>query len=542
VAAPTLQAEGGLTVVTTGALAPTIPTHQADDILIVAWGFWGPNSTSLPDAAVPSGWTQIAQFDAPAADGKIGYFYKRAAAAGQTVSIARPSGWDTGTDTAWGGRAYVIRGCIKTGDPWDEADPTAVYSTANQPVDALTVSGAERLAIHFLVKCDDFVTAPTVSGWTAGAQVESGTGTDHSQGSFRKDNVSSDTTADASTVEAPAAGRYAFLGVSFKPPAITTIDKTHTTDALLEATVDKTHTTDGLLKGALDKAHTTDSLLKAALEKAHTTDALLIRAAIDLIHSTDALLKATADRSHGTDALLLGTISKAHTTDSFLAVAGVEVSHTTDALLKAAFDLAHTTDAMLKAARDLAHATDALLKASQEKSHTADSLLRATAEKLHTTDSLLKAATDKLHATDALLKATVSAPHTTDALLKATQDKLHTTDALLSNAQTVSKTHSTDSYLTAYVGPTPTPHHYRGSGGAGMTPPSWPKKKPETHLPTAGFFSEAQPTAVERASPYILGGALSAIAWMALDDGAVKNTAKWTAAIFARSIAGELLK
>lgn len=222
-AAPTLQAEGSLTVVTTGALAPSIPTHEVNDILVVAWGFWGPNSTSLPDAAVPSGWTQAGvqlSFGTGNIDGKIGYFWKRAPAAGQTISIARPSGWDTGTDTAWGGRAYVIRGCITTGDPWDEADLTALYTTANQPVDALTVLGTERLAIHFLAKCDDFVTAPTVSGWTAGTQLESTTGTDHSQGSFRKDNVSADTGADASTVEAPAptGNGYAFLGVSFKPP------------------------------------------------------------------------------------------------------------------------------------------------------------------------------------------------------------------------------------------------------------------------------------------------------------------------------------
>ena len=222
-AAPTLQAEGTLNVVTSGNNSPTIPTHQADDILVVAFGFWGPNSTGNPlaDCAVPSGWTQITQFDAPALDGKIGYFWRRATAAGTTITLTRPSGWDTGTDTAWGARAYVIRGCITTGDPWDQAVASAVYSTANQAVAAITVSGSERMVVHFLVKCDDFATAPTLSGWTAGTQVESTSGTDASAGTFRKDNISAGTGADASTTEAPAAGRYAFLGVSFKPLAAT---------------------------------------------------------------------------------------------------------------------------------------------------------------------------------------------------------------------------------------------------------------------------------------------------------------------------------
>lgn len=216
--APTLQDEGALASITTGNLVPVPGTHQADDILLVSWIFWGPNSTSLPDVATPSGWVSIAQADAPAADGKVGYYYKRATGSSDSVTFTRPAGWDTGADTNWSGRVYVIRGCITTGDPWDEADMTAIYSTALQPVDALTVSGSGRLAIHFLAKSDDFAVAPTVPGWTAGTQVESTTGTDASAGSFRIDDRGTDTTADVSTVEAPAAGRYAFLGVSFKPP------------------------------------------------------------------------------------------------------------------------------------------------------------------------------------------------------------------------------------------------------------------------------------------------------------------------------------
>ena len=143
---------------------------------------------------------------------------KRAVSGAEANPVfTRPGAWDTGTDTCWGGRCYVIRGCITTGNPWDHSVPVG-YTGSNGAVAAVTVSGAERMVVHFLVKTDDFATAPTVPEWTAGAQVESNTGTDHSQGTFRKDNVSADTGADASTVEAPAAGGYVFLGISFKPP------------------------------------------------------------------------------------------------------------------------------------------------------------------------------------------------------------------------------------------------------------------------------------------------------------------------------------
>src|SRR3990172_351040 len=212
-AAPTLQAEGTLASITTGNLVPSPPTHEANDILVAAWIYWGPNTTTLTDISTPSGWVSIYQADAPALDGKIGFYYLRASGASNPVTFARPAGWDTGADTNWSGRIYVIRGAITTGNPWDEADPSAIYSTANQACDEVTVSGAGRLVIQFLAKSDDFVTGPTLPGYTAGAQVESGTGTDGSAGSFRIDDTGSNGPVTASTVEAPAAGRYGFLGV-----------------------------------------------------------------------------------------------------------------------------------------------------------------------------------------------------------------------------------------------------------------------------------------------------------------------------------------
>lgn len=221
-AAPTLQAEGGLSVTTSSSNSPTIPTHQADDILVLAMGIWFPNNVTFTQGGpTDSGtWSLLGSVtvnDGIFDDGIITYWWKRATGAGTTVTVTHDG--DSGADTAFGCRVYVIRGCITSGDPFDEAVVSLARTTANQSCAGLTVSGAERLAIQFLVKTDDFSTAPTLTDYTAGAQVESTTGQDHSQGSFRQDNASSSITPKTSTVEAPAAGFYVFCGVSFKPPA-----------------------------------------------------------------------------------------------------------------------------------------------------------------------------------------------------------------------------------------------------------------------------------------------------------------------------------
>lgn len=219
---PFLQAEGTQPAnVTTGNLTVALPAHQADDILVAIVAIWAPNTAgSLAAIPTPTDWTKQAAVNFPATpDGEIAFFWRRATASGTTdPTFTRGASWDTGTDTAYGGRAFVVRGCIATGDPWDEFDPTAALTGANGAVDAVTVSAAKRTVIQFLGKTDDFVTAPTISGWTAGTQTEQVAGTDTSFGTFRKENVSASTSADASTVEAVAQGAYVFFGVSFKPP------------------------------------------------------------------------------------------------------------------------------------------------------------------------------------------------------------------------------------------------------------------------------------------------------------------------------------
>jgi hypothetical protein len=114
----------------------------------------------------------------------------------------------------------VIRGCITTGNPYEFLSQTGFYdATNNGAFQAITVSGSERMAVNFMYAV---VGPPTPgaapSGWTAGTASNTTTGTDAAYQTFRKDNVSSSTSADASNVTA-GSGSYEFLGVSFIPPS-----------------------------------------------------------------------------------------------------------------------------------------------------------------------------------------------------------------------------------------------------------------------------------------------------------------------------------
>ena len=226
-AAPVLQAEGATaTGVTTGVPSITIPTHQADDILVVCAIAWVPSTVG--DAAeipTPSGWALIGT-QVKTADGLLAWFWVRAVGAGTTVTLTRGASWDTGTDTCFNGRAYVVRGCITTGNPWDAVASAGPYTTANQVFAAVTVSGAERMVVQFGNSTDNAAFAMTSTGWTIGTEDDDAGGTDSAFQTARKDNVSSSTAADAATVVAPAQGIYGFMGISFIPPAVTTFFQT----------------------------------------------------------------------------------------------------------------------------------------------------------------------------------------------------------------------------------------------------------------------------------------------------------------------------
>lgn len=222
--APTLVGEGNIATATnTSNLSVTIPAHEVDDIIVIVTANWVPNTTSgTNQTSMTSPWTKLTaltQTSGSPIDSELSIYWTRATSTSTTGSIVRGSGWDSGTDGLRAARAYVIRGCTPTGDPWDAAVVATLQSAANLTMPAVTVSGSERLVIQFLIANDDNGVGTTPSGWTAGTRATSTTGTDAEFQTFRKDNQSSSSAAQASAVAARTAGFYTFVGISFKPPA-----------------------------------------------------------------------------------------------------------------------------------------------------------------------------------------------------------------------------------------------------------------------------------------------------------------------------------
>lgn len=223
-AAPTLQAQGATDAVTTSVPSVVIPAHQANDIIVVDVVIWAPGTIGDVNAIpTPSGFGIVGSELYPPSveiDGRRTLFWKRATGSSETVTLTRGASWDTGTDTCYGARAYVIRGCVATGNPWDATVVTAARTTANTDFLAVTVSGSERMVVQFGGSTDNQAFAMTSTGWTTGSEDPDVAGTDCNFQTARQDNVSVSTTADTATVSAPAQGFYGFIGVSFKPPTV----------------------------------------------------------------------------------------------------------------------------------------------------------------------------------------------------------------------------------------------------------------------------------------------------------------------------------
>jgi len=226
-AAPNLQAEGALAASTTSTVGPTVPTHAADDILFATVIIYAPNTGANVSAIpTPASWTKIGEANMVGAlitVGKIAWYWIRASGSGTTVTFTRGANWDTGNDTCYAARVDVIRGCVTTGNPYDNtgvANSSVAYTAANQAFVGVTVTGAERMVVQFGGCGDNTTFAMTATGWTAGTGSATSTGTDANSMNQRKDNVSSSTGTDTATVDAPAntESGYSFCGVSFKPP------------------------------------------------------------------------------------------------------------------------------------------------------------------------------------------------------------------------------------------------------------------------------------------------------------------------------------
>lgn len=311
---PSIRNQGAQNQVTTGTLTLTLPGHETDDILVCTVLVWVPNTAgSAAVIPTPSGWTKGAEVSFPGTpDGHIAFFWKRATSNAESNPVFdRGAGWDTGTDGIYAGRAYSIRDCETSGDPWDELDPTAALTAANGSFEAVTVSGARRLVVQFAAKTDDTGWGTTPTGWGAATATTSATGTDSGFQTFRKEAVTADTAADATATIAPAVGAYAFFGVSFKPPEVSVPTPVADDDSGAGTDVSATSAVYALVESGAGTDASLGSAVNAVTETGAGTDAAVLTVAYALTDSgagTDASLRTVAqnlvDSGAGTDASL----------------------------------------------------------------------------------------------------------------------------------------------------------------------------------------------------------------------------------------------
>src|SRR3989344_185187 len=173
-AAPTFVSAGSVDSDTAQSCAttPSPPTHQANDIIIVA--AYNANGDAM--STVTSGWNS---FNNIAGTDDIAFFWKRATGAG----TAGPAITAAGTDCF--SIAYIIRGTITSGTPFEYATNSGDGTTQDNTPDTATITttGTNRLAMAFVAHDGEsagvtWSSGNPPSGWTADSNVDSSSGTD----------------------------------------------------------------------------------------------------------------------------------------------------------------------------------------------------------------------------------------------------------------------------------------------------------------------------------------------------------------------------
>lgn len=141
---------------TTGATTYTLPTHQTDDILLLAT-----ECNVTGGLTAPSGWSNVV--NSPKAQGTnvtcLNGFWKRAASGSETdPQVAATTDHQVGIP-------FRIRGGLLTGTPWDAATSGTQSSGTSRTFSGFTTLTPDSLVVYMLVA--DFDTATDIFGTLA---------------------------------------------------------------------------------------------------------------------------------------------------------------------------------------------------------------------------------------------------------------------------------------------------------------------------------------------------------------------------------------
>jgi hypothetical protein len=189
---PDFIAAGAIASVNGTSVTPTPPTHQADDILLIAVYY---NNLGTISSAT-GGWTKLSERQEFAMT--TAWFWTRATGSGTAGATATVSS---------GGRmhtvCYVIRGCVATGTPFEDATIASGNGTSPD-TSTIDTTGADRMAavLTNLYGNSDYTAGYPPTGWTNESNLlATGVAANVCRFSFLSKDI-----ASASTVSAVSAG------------------------------------------------------------------------------------------------------------------------------------------------------------------------------------------------------------------------------------------------------------------------------------------------------------------------------------------------
>lgn len=230
-AAPTLQDGGTLQAHNSGTtVTGTLGTHQADDILVVIYG----HNTTGNTFTTPSGWTAHPTGRQDTGGEASHCFWKRATSSSETNPATTVS--ITMTSSIGGyARCYVIRGCVTSGDPFDNtAGNNGASTTPNPP--SLTSTGADRLMFYGIYVGDDntWSSGMPPTNYTQVGRLATTSGGDCMTDAIWR-ALASAGTEDPAAMTMSASDPWFHWAFAFKPPSgvsITPATETDTAQAL----------------------------------------------------------------------------------------------------------------------------------------------------------------------------------------------------------------------------------------------------------------------------------------------------------------------
>jgi hypothetical protein len=189
---PEFIAAGSVFSTTSNTVSPVPPAHQENDILLVM--VQSQSGENRPLGTASSGWTEITEqwHDVGGIEGA--WYWKRAES--NAESAPNITGFDFGTEF---GVCYVIRGCVESGTPFEDA--TGRFGSNPMMTSEIDTTGPNRLVCSFgTLFNDDGIASYPPSGWDDESHL-----TD-AAGSGAEFLVMSKEVASASTVTAASFG------------------------------------------------------------------------------------------------------------------------------------------------------------------------------------------------------------------------------------------------------------------------------------------------------------------------------------------------